>query len=503
MRTVAAYALESNDEGTKRFDEVVAAIDHWLREKGWTPEGEQEFANSQGNRTRVARIEIEPPKGRLIRFIVIEALQEAIFSTEISVACDEGQCALFVELRVEGTGARLRPFRFDARRPKFIGRLLHGGLHWELSGTPLTDRAYHFSGANEGKRLADVLWHPERAVPAVAISLVNGEGITPDFVAKLAGDLAGLAIVATLDEDAAWALTRCKGSEWSCFNGALRLYWPFGHGASISRLHPFWLRATMLGEGVKEGVASYRMRSQLRRMIMGVSALSIRESPLARRLTRAAREKRQEDLRRALSTSSGADEYRAIAESYAKENDVLREDAKEMEVRISELEDQVSELQLALRFVPHVEAQILPDVEEEPTTVSQAVELAKTRFYDSLIFADSIDDGIITLNPEAGPPAKVLRYLKTLHELGHARAAGTLGKGVVPWLEEQGVKCSVESESIKNGGGRQWMVNGTKVAFDYHLKPSDGVSPDKCVRIYFDLLESGQVRIGWIGRHPD
>lgn len=504
MRTVAAYALESHGPtATARFDEVIASVEQWLKEKGWIPSSADDFRNNQGNQTRVARVDMTPLKGRLSRMIVVERLQESIFSTEISVACEDETCGIFVELRVEGTGPRLQPFRFDARRPKFIGRLLHGDLRWQLGETPLTDQVYQFTGAVGGRRAADVLWHSDRAVPVVLVSLVEGQGITSNFATKLAGDLAGLAIVATVDEEASWALTRNQGAEWSCFNGALRLYWPFGQGSSQPKLHPLWLRATMLGEGVEPSNASYRMRAQLRRTILGVSALSIREPSLIRRLTREAREKRQEELRQALIGSTGADEYRVIAESYAEENDRIREEIKEKEDRISVLEGQVSELQLALRFIPHDEAAIPPDVEVEPETVGEAVRVARLRFSDRLVFSDSIDVGVQTLSVDAGPPAKVLRYLEELSELAVAREVGPLGKGVVAWLEERGVTCSIESETVRNAGGRQWVVSGQRVAFDYHLKPSDGVSPDRCVRIYFDLPDDGRVRIGWIGRHPD
>jgi len=37
-----------------------------------------------------------------------------------------------------------------------------------------------------------------------------------------------------------------------------------------------------------------------------------------------------------------------------------------------------------------------------------------------------------------------------------------------------------------------------------HLKPNDALSPDRCVRIYFDWDDATrQVIVGWVGRHPD
>lgn len=503
MRTVAAYALESTDDGPARFDEVIGAITQWLIEKGWTEDGVEDFQSSQGTRMRVVRADLEPINGKLARLAVFERLPESLFVTEIAVASDEKNCAIFVDLRVESAGPRLQPFRFDARRPKFIGRLLNRDLHWQLGETPLTDRAYRFLGSSGGRSVVDVIWHRERTVPVVLVSLVQGESITSNFVDKLAGDLAGLAIVATVDEEASWGVTRAKGAEWSCFNGALRLYWPFGQSVSQPRLHPLWLKSTMLGEAAEPSNSSYRMRAQLRRTILGVAALSIREPSLIRRLTREARQRRQEELRKALSGSKSADEYQTIAESYAEENDRLREELKEREDRLTALEDQVSELQLALRYIPHDDATIPPDIEVGPETVVEAVRAARNRLSDRLLFSDSIEEGVLSLNQEAGPPSKILRYLQKLHDLAIARGMGPLGVGVVSWLADHGVTCSVESETVRNAGGRQWVVDGERVSFDYHLKPSDGVSPDRCVRIYFDLTDEGNVRVGWVGRHPD
>lgn len=503
MRTVAAYALEDRSGSQlSRVGEVTTTITEWLIEKGWEGTFGQDFRSVQGHKARALMTEVNTTSGQLHRYAIFEELTEAIFATEIAVASRDGDCSVFVQLRLAGTDPRVQPFRFDARRPKFLAKLLHGGLNWHLGETPLTDRAYSFEGAADGRRIVEMIWHEERSVPAILVSLIQGSAVTPDFVAKLAGDLAGLAIVATVDEEASWAITKAKGSEWSCFGGAVRLYWPLGGVGAQSKLHPFWRRETIESGADDASSASYRMRAQLRRRILGVSAFSVREPSLIRELTRAARQQRQEELLAALKASESPDEYRAIAESYAEENDRLRDEIRDKEDRVSALEGQLSELQLALRYYPQDDTEVSPDVEDEPKSVSEAVDLARERLSGRLLFSDSISDGVLGLHPEAGPPAKVLRYLKVLHDLADARASGGLGVGVVPWLADRGVSCSVESETVRNTESRQWVVAGRRINFDLHLKPSEGVSPDRCVRIYFDLHEN-RVRIGWIGRHPD
>jgi hypothetical protein len=52
----------------------------------------------------------------------------------------------------------------------------------------------------------------------------------PELDDSMAYDLAGLAIVASMNEQTSWSLTNRFGREWSCFNGAIRIYWPSSLG---------------------------------------------------------------------------------------------------------------------------------------------------------------------------------------------------------------------------------------------------------------------------------
>ena len=45
-------------------------------------------------------------------------------------------------------------------------------------------------------------------------------------VRELASDLAGSAHVMVIDWDVTYEFSRIVGDEWSCFGGAVRIYWP-------------------------------------------------------------------------------------------------------------------------------------------------------------------------------------------------------------------------------------------------------------------------------------
>ena len=135
------------------------------------------------------------------------------------------------------------------------------------------------------------------------------------------------------------------------------------------------------------------------------------------------------------------------------------------------------------------------------------MEKAIKDFPGVLTFGSDVDTGVKGLAPDAGPPEKIYIYLQTLAETVHLRRGSGLGLGLIPWLQNKGVSVSGESETVKGSTAenrkRTWNDGAGSRLFDLHLKPSDGTSPDRCVRIYFDYDDTRRVVVvGWVGRHP-
>jgi hypothetical protein len=172
------------------------------------------------------------------------------------------------------------------------------------------------------------------------------------------------------------------------------------------------------------------------------------------------------------------------------------------------LREKVSNLQLALRWKDAEPDALEPDPEAPPSTVEEAVLLALEKFESTLVFESSVDEGIQTVAPDAGPPDKVLTYLRALSDLTEARRRGALGTTTIKWLEARGAIALGESETVRKSAterqARTWDDGtGVKRVFDLHLKPNEATSPDRCVRIYFEIDGSGgKTIIGWVGRHP-
>ncbi len=98
---------------------------------------------------------------------------------------------------------------------------------------------------SDGRGLAEHLRHPERVLPAIVLSRVDGpdqpwgEALDPKTLAQR---LAGVAEVHVLPVAASFELTRALGKPWSCYLGAVRLYRaPFRPQSDSLGRHPLIL----------------------------------------------------------------------------------------------------------------------------------------------------------------------------------------------------------------------------------------------------------------------
>jgi uncharacterized coiled-coil protein SlyX len=247
--------------------------------------------------------------------------------------------------------------------------------------------------------------------------------------------------------------------------------------------------------------ASERIRCELRRRILGQSAFAIFDAPVIPTIRRAAREEELSALR--AKATADAD-YKALADQYFEAAVKANETISERDAEIEELRAKIRGLQYALQSKREDHEEVEPDTETPPHTVEDAVLVAMEELGDDLVFGGAVSDGIGTLAQDAGPPDKILRYLRVLADFARARRAGPLGMSAIKWLQDRGATASAESETVRNAGGRIWDDgNGERRVFDLHLKPSDATAPDRCVRIYFDYDEiRRKTVVGWVGRHP-
>jgi hypothetical protein len=502
MKQLASYSLEATSSDLRAgagAAGVVERVETWLRSKGSLAEDGQSIALSDGRVARVDRVALNSTRGRLTEVVVTEPRTDGWFRTAIAVAETDGSVAISVGL--SAAALALAPVYVDVRCPRLVRDLISPPSAWHYRGTRLTSSPIDLKGEAGGERFIALTWDPARSVPVVAVSDEYGSVLHPGVVESLAADLAGLAVVARLDPQASWRVTGRKGKEWSCYGGAIRLFWPQIADSDSPYRHPLWTPTRLLGSTLDTETAAERIRRELRRRILGQSAFAITDAPALPMLRRAARE---EELAAIRAKATDHADYKALADEYFEAAARANELIAERDAEVEELRAKIRGLQYALQSKREDHEEIAPDTETPPSTVEEAVLVAMEALGDDLEFGGAVSEGIGTLAKDAGPPDKILRYLRVVAEFSRARRVGPLGVSAITWLQDRGVTASTESETVRNAGGRIWDdANGERRAFDLHLKPSDATAPDRCVRIYFDYDEKRKKTVvGWVGRHP-
>jgi hypothetical protein len=508
MRKVAAYSMQQTcrtaSDAASRQSEICAAINSWIASKGTLSIDAKEIRLFDGRLGSIATEKLAS-NGSSVEIVALEEpINAGIFRTELTVSRMGSLIQVYVELRVASHANNLGPISVEIRCPSVVRQILAQYGEWKLGETLLVTTPVEFNGESGGQNLIRILWHPDRNLPIVCVSEDEDGPIDGEFAAGLAADLTGLAIVAQVDSAASWSMTNARGQEWSCFNGAVRLFWPRLRTESDPFIHPLWTKSALLRQSDSSKEASQRLRRQLRRRILGISAFAVNEPEESKELRKQLYTESVTAERQRLEDNS---DWQALAESYAAENVTLRQQTAVLEADNKDLQVQLENLQEALQWRESKGLEVQPEVLQPPTTVEEAVNQARHQFRNLLYFGEDVALGVQGLSPEAGPPDKVLDYLRGLNTLAEELADGPLGISIVQWLKQRNFETSTESDTIKNSkremAKRTWKGPNGPMEFDLHMKPKEGVSPDKCVRIYFEVEQNdGRIVVGWVGRHP-
>ena len=263
------------------------------------------------------------------------------FSTAISITSTAERVSVYVTLETGWTTARIMPVSVDPRCPKVVRDLLSLPGHW-YHGASTIRQLRGVSGFDDGEALAAEIQHPERSIPIVAVTLHQGEPALPELATKLAYDLAGVANVVVVDQEASWALTDVLGYSFCCHSGGIRLYWPhFSLGHDRYR-HPLWTPERLWSRGTDLFETRERFRLQLRGLMFRAAALSVTRPHQIDEIRDAGGRSALSELR---ARANSMTEYQEIADSYAMENDQLRGERQRLRSQIEQLAEQVAKLE--------------------------------------------------------------------------------------------------------------------------------------------------------------
>ena len=504
MRVVAKFQFTAPAKGDFIADEIGTVIDNWVNQKFKSIVNGVAVIRRSGLTAVFDRRSETINGARKDSINILEPVDGGSLQTDVDVLSADGRTAFRCMLSI-GSDAGVSPANVPLRSPRFIRECVAIGAHWTIgkSGERIFAQSF-FIGVGGVSDLEALILAPQRRLPIIVVSELVGETLAGDLRERLSQDTCGLAHTVYLSHDATFEMTKRMGKEWSCYNGAVRLFWPLREGNKHHRSHPLWTYDQILSRAASEAQARERFRNLISGRVIEASTFVADDS--AFRDFDSLKIKIVSDQARAAAVAAalGGGDIQALANSYAAENDVLRAKVAEQNREIDDLRDNVEVLSIALRNSPVELHQVVDST--PPQTVEEAVAIARRTLGDLIVIAPETDSDIVHLNPVAGPPDKILRYLQTMRDLAIALEDGVVGLAIPMWLRERGVECSVDSESMKNSReGRIFRlrtVNGESVECEFHAKPADGVSPDRCVRIYFAISEQKPfVKIGYIGRH--
>lgn len=438
-------------------------------------------------------------------FAIIEPIEGGNLQTDVTIVSKPERTAFSTILSLQSDYG-VAPLGLALRAPRFI-RSVVGDRIWTvgINGERVFPFSFEVTAANLDE-LQALVGSQQRRLPMIIVSEYDARTLGGDIHELIAGDLCGLAHVVRLKPDGAWELTKRWGAEWSCYNGAVRLLWPMRGDRGDPRAHPLWTRDRLMSQTDDETVARDRLRHAIGRRILEASTYVPDDSAFAD-FAKLHERKLSDDAR---SAASGSPER--SKEEYEEQISAQRAEIDRKDEEIRTLTDNVASLSMALRNTRPVDQASGDEqpvtIVAEPQSVAEAVATARRELAGLVDIAVETDADVADLNFEAGPPEKILRYLRTLGELANNLAEGSLGQSVPIWLRTRGVDCSGESDTSKNSeAGKRFrtrQVNGREVECEFHAKPSEGTSPDRCARIYFATSPTKpHVLVGYIGRHVD
>jgi hypothetical protein len=315
----------------------------------------------------------------------------------------------------------------------------------------------------------------------------------------LSDALAGLASVHVLASRwSGYALTDEIGKDYSCYNGAVRIYWPrFEPGVNRFE-HPLWLPPHIDQLGGESGFAPF-----LHRMIAGAASFRFVE-PAPLRAFRA----RIEEARAATLRASVANGYESLFDEYVK----LDVQARELRARVETLSAENESLRrdVSARWAATADANgsgrsNLSDERPEPANVLQAVEHAAERLAHVKLLPSAFESA---RESPFRQPLKVYSALAAIDDVARSwieQLGGGPGIGSRhDAFRQRGFEYKDDISQIATGRWRDeytYLYEGKRILFAPHITIG-AKSADRCLSIHMYWDEGRRrVAVAHVGRH--
>lgn len=388
MQTIAAYLIESGSlpsvDAHARASAVSSVVRDWLGKKGVKDPTEDSGtfeSQTDNNHGAYSRKTTSSDKGSLEE-IRLEELSKGgqTFITTLFITETDSHVSAHATLATRAAASVIAPIFTDPRCPSVIRSILGLYPDWMFGRTPIGNgKELQINGVVEADALVADLRSESRALPIVLVSQNEGEPVWPDLAKELARDLAGLAIVASIDDDTSWALTNNLGKSDSCYLGAVRLYWPARKLPNGDKQIPntVWTASSLLSND-HDGKGMLRFRATMRRAVMAVASLTVEPPGNIREIQNAAARKQLADLEARADSNS---EELELARLFIGENEQLKAELSQARSDIAKLSSRAEVAEYALAQVKAQEPSVPSAPSIEPDQSPQPDEV---RFYKKM-----------------------------------------------------------------------------------------------------------------------
>ncbi len=439
--------------------------------------------------------------------------QTLFWETTVLVALADGLAEFSLILRVGSAEFEIKPAQYWLGRPRIV-RTLVEKYACSLGGRRLQNEPTILSAEDIHAYVKETLTSATRRVPIVVVSPQGPTAsclLSPDTLADLSVGLAE--VVVLKDKWAAYSLSDEVSRLWSCYNGAVRIYWPGFRSSSDLMYHPIYLPEDLarMGRSWKgaENSIFYRLAT--------VSIVRLAEGSLTQKALKVCETERAakgraelESLKKAIDAGrADSSLLKAKLEELQHERDeglkVIDELGKEIEdnkARLSELEWEVQSLRERLPKEPEIP-------EEAPISdIPMALQRAEEEMGDTLLFLESAKES--AAGSQYKDPEKVFQAFEALAEVGALYFSSKKHHESIGPLEDlfskRGFKYAAQDSPTTVGkfaAQRTFPYVGRRVRFSRHLTLGGG-SRENCIQVYFDFDEkNAKVVVGYCGVHLD
>jgi len=432
-----------------------------------------------------------------------------LWNAQVTIAVSGNHVEVAILVRITSVEFSVKPLEYDLGRPRVIPALFEqfkcvaGPYQLQAAPTELDTREV-------APFVERCLLNRDRRLPVV---MVSPEVWTDKFLidAKvLQSTLAGLAIVVVLKTKwAAFELTDAVGRLFSCYGGAVRVYWPgFRPDESDSLRHQVFLPAS-----IRANLARGRSLDRyIFRMLSALSAFRFTQGEITTQARTAVEKDRRAQFDALLEKSKQGDSAadKELLEFALEENVRLEREIAISKQRVSDLEREVETYQVnlatAYQYGPAAEPDQSKELQtEEVNSVSDALEQTAQRHADVIEVYETASKS--ARSSDFARPEDILRALLAIADLGKEYFASKGKTSMGPWeafFEKRGFKyASTESQNTLNmyGDDRKFTHAGRRVQMLKHLTIGKGDTKN-CVHIYFEPNEKlKRIEIGYCGRH--